>query len=395
PDFALTVAATPSATVVGQNVTWNGTLTALSGYSGTVSLSCVGPATGTCVVNPSQLAPTPSGAAFTVTVGNATTGTFNFSIQGTDGTLTHTQAVSLTVGTDVEWTDTGSASATVKAGQGAIYTFSAAPVGDQTFSGAVNFACANLPALTNCSFSPEIAAGARTTTVTLTIATTGPNQGTEFRKAVPSIRYPASSEKLGPPRAGKTSVGIGLAWLLTIPIAGMMLAGFARRKTSTKNAIAACALTLFWLALLVACGGLGGGSGGSGVTVAVNPSAVSLQLNASQQFSATVVNGSSQAVTWAVTGSPENGTITSSGLYTAPTQMPNPQTPVTVTATSPLASSPGTATVTLTGPQATVTVSPAEATVPLGGQQQFTATVSDGSSVTWTVNGAPANGTID
>src|SRR5208283_5063954 len=365
PDFALTVAATPSATVVGQNVTWNGTLTALSGYSGTVSLSCVGPATGTCVVNPSQLAPTPSGAAFTVTVGNATTGTFNFSIQGTDGTLTHTQAVSLTVGTDVEWTDTGSASATVKAGQGAIYTFSAAPVGDQTFSGAVNFACANLPALTNCSFSPEIAAGARTTTVTLTIATTGPNQGTEFRKAVPSIRYPASSEKLGPPRAGKTSVGIGLAWLLTIPIAGMMLAGFARRKTSTKNAIAACALTLTWLALLVACGGLGGGTGGSGVTVAVNPSNVSVPVpNGTQPFSATVINGSSQSVTWAVNGASTNGTIDPiSRMYTAPPSLHNPAT-VTVTATSQAdPSASGTATVTLTGPVVTVTVSPIAASL--------------------------------
>jgi hypothetical protein len=400
PDFALAVAATPSSTVVGQNATWNGTLTALSGYSGTVSLSCVGAIPGTCLVNPAQLAPTPSGAAFTVTAGNATTGTFNFSIQGTDATLTHSQPVSLTVGTDVTWTDTGSSSATVAAGQSATYTFSATPVGGATFSGSVNFACANLPALTNCSFSPaSIPAGAPTTTVTLTLATTGPNQGTESRKAVPSTRYPVPSEKPGPPKSGTIGLGAGLVWLLTIPIAGVTLAGLARRRTSRKSVIAACVLTLAWLALLVACGALGGGAGGNAVTVAVSPQSAQVSLTApnnQQPFSATVVNGSSQAVTWAVVDSPETGTIDpNSGLYTAPKQMPSPQQAVTVTATSPLTSSPGTATVTLTGPQVTVTVSPAEATVPLGGQQQFTATVSNTSSVTWTVNGAPANGTID
>ncbi len=406
PDFALAVAATPNATVVGQNVTWNGTLTALSGYSGTVGLSCLGAAPGTCVVNPSSLAPSASGAAFTVTVGNATVGTFTFSIKGTDGTLTHTQVVSLTVGTDVTWTDTGSSSATVQAGQSASYTFSAAPAGGGTFSGAVNFACANLPALTNCSFSPaSLAAGASTTTVTLTIATTGPNQGAEFRKAVFSSQYPVPSEK---PRTGKkTSVGTGLVWLLTIPMAGVMLAGIARRKTSRKNAIAACALTLAWLALLLACGGLGGGAGGSGVTVAVNPSNTSVALGDQQQFSATVINGGSQTVTWAVSGGFVNGAIDSNtGLYTAPGIMPSSSS-VTVTATSTLATSPGTGTVTLTGPVVTVTVSPVAASLfadeagnawPVSAtQQQFSATVNNGGSQTvmWAVTGGSANGAVD
>ena len=410
PDFALAVAATPGATVVGQNVTWNGTLTALSGYSGTVSLSCVGADPTTCVVNPSSLAPTASGEAFMVTVGNPTTGTFNFSIQGTDGTLMHTQAVSLTVGTDVTWTDTGSGSATVAAGQSASYTFSAVPDGGGTFSGAVNFACANLPALTNCSFNPpSIAAGAGQKDVTLTIATTGPNQGTELRKAVSSNQYPVSSQKRGPPRTGKIGVGTGLVWLLTIPIAGMMLAGFARRKTARKNAIAACLLTLAWLGLLVACGGLGGGTGGSGVTVAVNPSSVSVPVPyGTQPFSATVINGSSQTVTWTVNGASTNGKIDpSSGMYTAPPSLPNPAT-VTVTATSQAdPSASGTATVRLTGPVVTVTVSPIAASLfadeagntwPVSAtQQQFSATVINGSSqtVTWAVTGGTGSGTID
>ena len=408
PDFNPVVAATPSASVVGQNVMWNGTLTALSGYSGTVSLSCVGAIPTTCRVNPSSLAPTASGAPFTVTVGNATTGTFNFSIQGTDGTLTHTQPVSLTVGTDVTWTDTGSSSAAVEAGQSASYTFLAAPVGRATFSGAVNFACANFPALTNCSFSPaSIAAGAPTTPVTLTISTTGPNQGTELRKAVTRNQYPVPSQKRGPPKSGTIGLGAGLAWLLAIPIAGMMLAGFGRRKTSRKHEIVACALTFFWLALLVACGGLGSGTGGSGVAVAVNPSNTSVALGGQQQFSATVINGSSQTATWAVNGGFVNGAIdANTGLYTAPGIMPSPSS-VTVTATSTLATSPGTATVTLTGPVVTVAVSPIAASLfaneagntwPVSAtQQQFSATVINGGSqsVTWAVTGGTGSGMID
>ena len=359
-------------------------------------------------MSPSSLHPTASGTAFTVTVANATTGAFNFSIQGTDGALTHTQAVSLAVGTDVTWTATGNTSATVAAGQNAIYTFSATPVGGTTFSGAVNFACANLPALANCDFNPpSISAGAATTPVTLTIATTGPNQGTELRRAVPSTPYPLPREKPFPPGTEKIGVGIGFAWLLAIPIAGMMWAGATRRKRARKTMLSAWAiLALLWLAFLVACGSLG--SRGGATTVSVSPSIASVALAAQQQFSATVVNGNSQAVTWAVNGGDANGAIgVSSGLYTAPGIMPASSS-VTVTATSqsdPSAS--GTATVTLTGPLVTVTVTPQTATTfanepgntwPASAtQQQFSANVVNGNSqtVTWEVAGGSANGTVD
>src|SRR5208282_2214890 len=74
PDFAIAVAATPNATVVNQNVTWDGTLTAANGYSGSVTLMCTAGAPGTCAIAPSPLTPTAGGAAFTVTAGNPTPG---------------------------------------------------------------------------------------------------------------------------------------------------------------------------------------------------------------------------------------------------------------------------------------------------------------------------------
>ena len=410
PDFSLAVTATPNSTVPGQNLVWSGTLAALHGYSGTVNLSCTGTPPATCVPNPSSLAPTTAGAAFNVTVGNVLPGAFSFNIHGTDGTLTHNQAVSLSVNTDVTWTDSGNSSVTVLAGQSATYTFSAAPVGGSTFTGVVNFACSNLPALTSCTFNPaSISPGAGATNVTLTIATTGPNQGTESteRKRGRSAAFQEMHDHTEPPTLNTSAIrGITLAWWLTIPVAGALFAGIARRKPSRKNSIASCALALAWLSLLAACS-LGGSSSTGGATVVVSPTSAVVPVGAppeSQlQFSATVINGSNQAVTWAVNGA---GSINANGLYTAPTTLPGSAS-VTITATSSLASTPGTATVTLTGPLIEVTVSPTAATIyaneagnlwpPSATQQQFSATLSNSTdqTVTWAVLGAPANGTID
>ncbi len=110
------------------------------------------------------------------------------------------------------------------------------------------------------------------------------------------------------------------------------------------------------LALLAACGGLGGGGGGQEpppVTVTVSPGSASIYADEAgntwpasatqEQFSAVVNNGSSQTVTWAVTGGAANGTIDANGLYTSPTVAPSPAS-VMVTATSSQASGPGSAT---------------------------------------------------
>ncbi len=65
------------------------------------------------------------------------------------------------------------------------------------------------------------------------------------------------------------------------------------------------------------------------VTVSVSPAAAQLFLNGTQQLSATVVGNANTAVTWSATA----GTISPTGLFTAPAAMPNPAS-ITVTATS-------------------------------------------------------------
>lgn len=78
----------------------------------------------------------------------------------------------------------------------------------------------------------------------------------------------------------------------------------------------------------------------SGLTIVVNPNAVTVVTSGSQQFSAEVPNSnplSQVFVTWTVNGTPGGnstvGTISTFGVYTAPANIPSPNT-VTVTATS-------------------------------------------------------------
>ncbi|WP_158628831.1 right-handed parallel beta-helix repeat-containing protein [Dyella choica] len=76
------------------------------------------------------------------------------------------------------------------------------------------------------------------------------------------------------------------------------------------------------LAVLMASTFFATASVSAAVTVAVSPSQVSLPANGTQQFAATVSGSSDQNVTWLVNGvpggAPSLGTISSSGLYTAP-----------------------------------------------------------------------------
>ena len=124
-------------------------------------------------------------------------------------------------------------------------------------------------------------------------------------------------------------------------------------------------------------------------SVQVVPQTVTLQVNGVQQFNATVNGSSNQAVTWSVVGGSANGTITSSGFYTAPATVPNPAQ-VTVMATSQADTTQlGTATVTVVPPIPSVTVTPNTVNVPIFTTMQFNASVNNLSSnaVTWQVNG--------
>jgi len=123
------------------------------------------------------------------------------------------------------------------------------------------------------------------------------------------------------------------------------------------------------------------------VSVSVSPANASLGQSGTQQFTATVSNGGSTGVTWSVSGL---GTVSASGLYTAPGTITSTST-ATVTATSTKdASKSASATVTLNPPTAiSVAITPTSSSLGGGSTQQFTATVTGtaNTAVTWTLTG--------
>src|SRR5215813_12009293 len=100
-----------------------------------------------------------------------------------------------------------------------------------------------------------------------------------------------------------------------------------------------CCLLSFLSILGCSSGGGNGGTASAITSVTVTPSTVSVVVGQTQQLAADVrgTGTFSHAVTWAVNnvtgGNATVGTISATGLYTAPATIPSPN-PVTVTAVS-------------------------------------------------------------
>ena len=142
--------------------------------------------------------------------------------------------------------------------------------------------------------------------------------------------------------------------------------------------------------ILMSCGGGSSSSTSTSPTVSLSPTTASIRVGQTQQFTATVKNTSNTVVTWEVNGvaggDTTNGTVSTSGLYTAPTSVPSPAS-VTVTAVSQAdTAQAASATVTVTVP---VSIFPTTSAIGPSATLQFTATVtvSTNTAVTWQVNG--------
>src|SRR3984893_14365349 len=155
------------------------------------------------------------------------------------------------------------------------------------------------------------------------------------------------------------------------------------------------AIGLFFLSIILFVSACGGGSStappSSLISVSVTASKSTVLIGQTVTFTATVTGTMNTAVTWSVSGGASNGTISATGVYTAPATVPNPAK-ITVTATSQADSTKsGSATVTVVASASGILVSvqPATASVSDFMKQQFNATVTGTSNtaVTWQVNG--------
>lgn len=131
------------------------------------------------------------------------------------------------------------------------------------------------------------------------------------------------------------------------------------------------------------------------VTVHLNETSLTLQTSSQQQFIATVSGTTNTAVTWTVNAMPGGnssvGTISTAGLYTAPSSAGT----YTITATS-VADTKKSASAVVTV-QGSVSVTPASAGLVPGTTQQFAASVmgETNPSVAWSVDGiAGGNSTV-
>jgi hypothetical protein len=356
-------------------VTFTATITTTGSHAptGIVTFNDGSTAIGTGTLNGSQVA---TFSTSSLAVGaNSITAVY-------DGDANNASSTSALTQTITNFTlSTPTTPAPVLAGLPASSTFTVTPPsGATTFAASVVLSVSGLPANTSYSFSTNpILAGSGPTNETLTITTLGPNttSGGQLRR-----------------RADKQSPGLPLA----LPLAGIVMVGFSGRKMSKHSAAAGLCLSLLLLGLLIACGG-GGNSSTPPPAVTVTPSSATVPLGGTQQFSA------STAVTWSIP-SGALGTISSGGLYTAPTAGTTPAS-IIVTATP----STGTVTVGI----ASITIPAVGVTVGLASGSssslypndtadnwpaetaQFTATVTNASSntgVTWSFGNAtlcPAN----
>lgn len=138
------------------------------------------------------------------------------------------------------------------------------------------------------------------------------------------------------------------------------------------------------------CGCGGGGSGSStpppqNPAISISAPSNSVNLGGTLQFSANITGSTGSAV-WSVSSGA--GTISASGLYTAPSTMPSSTSVVIMAKLSTDGTVSSSTTITLVAPPS-ISISAPGSAVGLNNTLQFTATISGSSaSATWSVSGA-------
>lgn len=156
-------------------------------------------------------------------------------------------------------------------------------------------------------------------------------------------------------------------------------------------------LSLLAAGFFSGCGGGNNAPPPPAISVLVSPATANVHVTNTQQFTATVQNASNTNVTWSISGSgctgAACGTISATGLYTAPVNVPSSAT-ISVTATSVADTTKSNSAVATVLAAVIVAVTPTGLNVEIGKTQQFTANVqnANNSSVTWAISGTGCTG---
>ena len=207
-------ALSPASVSAGSSTTSTVSVVPAVGFTGAVTLSCVGlPGDATCQFIPPSVAGGSGTSSLTITTtSSAASGTYPVQVQGAAGSLTTTATLSLVIqapaASDFTIAPPTAASQTITAGQSAKFALALTPTG--SFSGTVNLTCAIAPAATpppTCTLSRASVqiTGSGAQSVTATVATTAPTT----TAATPPLNLPAPSLPLL-----WTATLLSFAWLL-------------------------------------------------------------------------------------------------------------------------------------------------------------------------------------
>jgi len=353
PSFSLT--ATPASQTVnpGSSTTYTATIAPIVGFTGTVALSVAGcPSNVTCSFNPTSV----SGGSGTSTLTAATTssaapGTYTLTITGTSGTLTQSQTVTLVIAAPGFTCSVTPASLNVAPNGSGSYTVTCTSTGG--FTGTIALVANGLPGGVSGIFSPaSISNGAGKSTLTVTVSASVPQttypltiactSGTLSQNLPVSLVVSQLGDFSLNASPGSETVALGSSGTVTMivsPINGftgnvaLTATGQPTGLTATLNPTTVIGgsgnstLTLTASASMTAGTYLVTITGTSGtdthsititvivpVGVTVSPATVTLTAGQTQQFTATVTGTTTKTVAWTA----GSGTVSSTGLYTAP-----------------------------------------------------------------------------
>jgi len=175
PDFSISATPASQTVTAGGSTTYTTSISALSGFTGTVNLSISGlPSGATASFNPASVAGAGNSTLTVATSSTTPAGSYTLTITGTSGTLTHSTTVVLVVNAvtpDFSISATPS-SQTVTRGSSTTYTVTVGSLNG--FTGTVTLSASGLPPRATVTFNPASIAGSGSSTLTITTANKTP-----------------------------------------------------------------------------------------------------------------------------------------------------------------------------------------------------------------------------
>jgi len=177
PDFSISATPSSQTVTVGSGTSYTTAVSALNGFTGTVSLSVSGlPSGATGSFNPTSIATSGSSTLSVSTNSTTPVGAYTLTITGTSGSLTHSITVTLVVNAavtgDFSITATPS-SQTVTEGGTSSTTYTTSVTAQNGFTGTVTLSVSGLPSGVTGSFNPTSVAGSGNSTLSVSASSSG------------------------------------------------------------------------------------------------------------------------------------------------------------------------------------------------------------------------------